>query len=146
MNDDDAFGLSSANRSYIVSIVFAILLLFGPVEPYGLAVRLLYLIALPGALWLVLRFAGGFFNFDAHTNDRINRALTAGLAGALTAGAYLEATASYHTECTLYARTRDGGRECVGDTVTAAGPDMVNAFMLVLIAGFAFWFAVRRPD
>jgi hypothetical protein len=33
-------GLDSENRSHIVTLVFFALLLFGPVQPYGLAVRI----------------------------------------------------------------------------------------------------------
>lgn len=147
MDDENAIELSSANRNYIVTLVFFGLLLFGPVEPYGMGVRTAYLVAVPIAFWLALPFVGRRLRFDTNTNDHINRALSASLAGALLVGAYLSLTAPYHSECTQYARDGDGGRECVGDTVIRSGPDKGEALMLVLFAGVAFWVSVaRRTD
>lgn len=58
MDENFAYGLSEKNRNYIVTIVFVALLVFGPVQPYGLVIRSLYLAAVPTALWLALRYGG----------------------------------------------------------------------------------------
>ncbi len=147
MDGENDSGLSSGNRNYIVTLIFVGLLIFGPVDPYGLVVRIGYLFAVPTAIWLGLPFVGRALNIDARTNDHINRALTASAAGALAVAACLSFTAANHSECTKYARDGDGGRECVGETVTRPGPDIANALMLTFLAGIAFWIAVaRKPD
>lgn len=43
MNDNFVYGLNEKNRNYIVTIVFVALLVFGPVQPYGLVIRFVYL-------------------------------------------------------------------------------------------------------
>jgi hypothetical protein len=145
MGEDHSFGLSSRNREYIVLLVFVALLLFGPVEPYGLVIRLAYLAVIPSILWFGLWYWGGRLDIDALTNERINRAITGSIAGVLLVGAYLTYTAGHHQECTQYARTSDG-RECVGDYVTVAGGDPGMALMLLLFAGIAFWIAISRES
>lgn len=143
MDNDQYTGLSFRNRSYIVTLVFIVLLLFGPVEPYGLTVRSLYLIIIPGALWFAIRAMGVHFHLNAHDNDRITRSLTGAVAGALFANAISNATTTYHSKCTEYIVTRDG-RECVGDYVTTAGPDWGLAIVSFLLAGIAFSVAIAR--
>ncbi len=64
MVDQNRFGLSSANRSFIVTIFIVGLLLFGPVQPYGIAIRIAYLIALPTALWFALPSLSWIFDID----------------------------------------------------------------------------------
>ena len=61
-------GLSQTNRVFIVSLAVVILLIFGPIEPYGFIFRLAYLIILPTLLWLALRYWGFSWNIDSLTN------------------------------------------------------------------------------
>lgn len=139
--------LSPSNRTFIVTAFLVVLLLFGPVEPYGLVVRVAYLVALPAAAWWILTFLGKFFDLDQVTNDRISRALPASVAGALLLAACLSFTAESHSECTHLVRATDGSRECVGDDVTVPGPDYGIGLMYILLAGVAFSLSIaRRPD
>ena len=136
------FGLSSTNRTYIVTLVFGVLLIFGPVEPYGFAIRSLYLVLIPAGVWFILRHLDARLDIDSRTNDRIWRALTASIAGMLVVASYQSFTAKQHLQCTQSVRDGQGGRECVGDFVTVRGPDKGQAFMWILLAGVAFWVAI----
>ena len=144
MNDNIVYGLNEKNRNYIVTIVFVALLVFGPVQPFGLVIRFAYLAAIPGLLWLTLRYGGEKLDLSPDDNDRLNRAITAAIAGMLTVAAYHAATAKYHGECTQTVRDGQGGYECVGDTVMVMGPDFGMAFMLIVLAATAFWAATTR--
>ncbi|MGK2849021.1 MAG: hypothetical protein ACSLEX_03060 [Minisyncoccota bacterium] len=139
-------GLSEGNQNFIVILVLVFLLVFGPIEPFGLAIRFAYLIIIPILALLVLRHLGQKCNMDKLSNDRLNRALLSGIAGALLVGAYLSYTASSHTECDQYVQTREG-EECVGDYITVKGPDKGSALIQILFAGIAIWYAVaKRPE
>ena len=146
MDDDFVYGLNEKNRNYIVTIVFVALLLFGPVQPYGLAIRFASLAAVPAVLWLALRYGGEKLDLSPDDNDRLNRGITAAIAGTLAVAAYQAATAKYHGECTQAVRDGQGGYECVGDTVTVMGPDYGMAFMWIALAAVAFWAATARKS
>ena len=146
MDDNFACGLSKKNRNYIVGIVFGALLVFGPVQPYGMFFRVAYLFAIPAVLWLALRYVGGKLDMDPFDNDRLNRGITAAIAGMLVVAAYQSATATYHGECTQTVRDGHGGYECVGDIVTTTGPDWGAALMCIVFAGLAFWVATSRKS
>ncbi|WP_288806509.1 hypothetical protein [uncultured Novosphingobium sp.] len=142
MNDENSDGAALENRKYITALVFLGLLLLGPIKPYGLTFRLIYLAAAPAAVWYFLGLVGKSLAIDRDTHDRINRAITATIGGAFAVAAYFSFTAPTHSQCTQYVRDRDGGQECVGDSVTVKGPDFTGGFMCIMAAGFAFWFAV----
>lgn len=146
MDDEFAHGLSKKNRNYIVTIVFAALLMFGPVEPYGMAVRFAYLVAIPTVLWLVLRYAADKLDMDPEDNDRLYCGMTASISGMLMVAAYQAATARHHGECTQTVKDGQGGYECVGDIVTVIGPDYGMAFMWIMLACVAFWVAITRKS
>lgn len=146
MDGEHVYGLSDKNRNYIVGVVFLALLIFGPVQPYGMAIRLGYLAAIPAVLWFALPYVGDMLDMDGQANDRLNRGITAAIAGMLTVAAYQAATAKFHGECTQTVRDGQGGQECVGDIVTVAGPDYAMAFMWIGLAGFAFWAATTRKS
>lgn len=146
MEDDGSSGFSSSNLSYIAGLTFVALLLLGPVEPYGMMTRILYLIAVPFAVWFALRFMGNHLDIDAQANDYVSRAITASLAGMLFLAAYQESTARQHMECSESVRDGDS-TECIGELVMKPGPDKGNAFILILFAGLAFGVAIsRRPS
>ena len=140
-------GLSDENRNFITLLVVGILLIFGPIEPYGLAIRFAYLISIPTLVWVALKYWGSKWEMDGQSNNQLNRVIAGGIAGALLVGAYLSYTASYHTECDQYVQTRDGEEECVGEYITVKGPDKTNALIQILVAGIAIWYAVaKRPE
>jgi hypothetical protein len=145
VKEEHPFGLSSANRNFIVGLVAAVLLLFGPIEPYGLTVRFAYLVIIPAVVWLLLLWLGARWDIDALTNDRIQRALFAGIAGLLLVGAYQSYSARWHTECDQSVQTRDG-EECVGDYVPVKGGDKGAALLLLFLAGIAGWCSIARPS
>jgi len=136
-------GLSEGNTKFIVGIIIGALVLFGPIEPFGLVIRMAYIIITPTLVWYGLRHWGTKWDMDDDANDRLTRALAALIAGALLFGAYLSYTSQYHTECTQYVQTRDG-QECVGDYVTRKGSDRSGAFIKLIGAGFAIWFALSK--
>jgi len=134
------WGLSRTNRNYVVGLVFFLLLLFGPVQPYGLVVRFAYLAVIPAMLWLALYFGGRHLDIDAIMNDHITRAITAGLAGALVVAAFVAFTADYHFDCAQV--VPDGSGDCVGEQVMKSGADYVRGFMATMLAVVAFWIAI----
>jgi hypothetical protein len=83
MKEDNKVGLSNSNRCFIVGIVFATLLIFGPIEPYGLFIRIAYLVAIPMLAWIVFGCLGKRWNLNNLSNDRLNRALLAFIAGTI---------------------------------------------------------------
>ncbi|WP_414900772.1 hypothetical protein ACMT1E_13075 [Sphingomonas flavalba] len=97
-------------------------------------------------LWLALRYGGEKLDLSSDDNERLNRGITAAIAGMLTVVAYQAATAKYHGECTQAVRDGQGGYECVGDIVTVMGPDYVMAFMWIALAAVAFWAGTTRKS
>jgi hypothetical protein len=126
-------------------IVFGALLLFGPVEPYGLIVRTAYLVLIPAATWLVSRWTVRRWRISQAFTHRLVPVLWGAFGGTLLCGAYQSATSTYHLACTQEIMTRDG-KECVGDEVPVEGPDLGMAFFLVLASGFAFWVGAAKRD
>src|SRR5690349_9565350 len=115
-------GLSRGNIGLIVGVAAVVLLIFGPVKPFGLIIRLAYLILIPALLFLGLCALGSYLRMDTSSNDRLRRAIFGAIAGALFVGAYLSATASYHTECDP-GSPGNTTSECGGDYITVKGPD-----------------------
>ena len=139
-------GLSPENRTFIVALTAVLVLIFGPIEPYGMVVRTLYLLGIPTLLWLLLRYWGTRWKIGSMTNDYITRTLFGCIAGSLIVGGFLSFTADYHSICGQYVQARDG-QECVGDYVTVKGRDVLAALMQALGAVFAFWLGVsQRTD
>jgi hypothetical protein len=144
-NQDKETGLSSGNRNLIVILFAVVLLIWGPIAPYGMVVRIGYLVILPALLWLGLSFFGNKWKSDKLSNERLARGIAGIIAGALFVGAYLSFTAHYHTECTHSVQTRDG-TECVGDYVTAKGRDMSGMFIQVVLGVLATWYAISKHN
>ncbi|MBU6500362.1 MAG: hypothetical protein KGJ89_00840 [Patescibacteria group bacterium] len=136
-------GLSSANRNLIVALVAFALLIWGPIDPYGIIVRLAYLIIIPPLVWFILLKWGRSLRMDFSANDYFNRAVVGVLAGILLASAFMSYTSKYHYECTQYEQTYDG-RDCVGDYTVTKGPDYAGMFIEVVLAGVAFWYASSK--
>lgn len=138
-------GLNSNNRNLLVIMLFVILLIWGPIAPYGMVVRIGYLIILPALLWLGLGYVGSKWKADEMANNRLARGVAGIIAGALFVGAFLSFTAPYHTECTQSARTSDG-TECVGDYVSVKGRDLSGTFILVGLGALATWYAISKHE
>lgn len=66
-------GLSSANINLLVGLLFIVLLLIGPMDPFGIIGRIAYLILLPFSLWFILSYFGKKWTYDAGTNERFTR-------------------------------------------------------------------------
>ena len=78
----DQKGLSNENIHLITGIVFAALLIFGPIQQYGLAVRTAYLVSIPLLVWAGLNYFGRQWKGgDKQANDRLGRAIAGMLAG-----------------------------------------------------------------
>jgi hypothetical protein len=135
-------------RKFLVGALAFGLLVWGPIDhdwPAWFLVRVLYLVAVPAVAWFVLGWIWRAWRPDAVTEDRLSRTIAGTTAGVLLVGAVLAARTQHHFECTQEVRSRDG-YECVGDYVLVPGPDLGQAFLLTLAAGFAFWFGVRSDD
>lgn len=143
MDDEEHNGFSSKNRSYVTTLVFVALLVFDPVQPYGMVAKTVSLIALPGAVWLILRYLGSRWDLDAIANDRINRAITASIAGMFAVASYQAFTAKYHRECTRSVRDGDGS-DCIGEWIAVAGPDQAQGLTWLFVAVLFFSYSVMR--
>ncbi len=135
-------------RKYLVGVLAFVLLIWGPIDhswPAWFLIRAAYLLAIPTAAWFLLSWVWKVWRPDAAAENRLSRTLAGGTAGVLLVGAILAAQTEHHFECTQEVRTRDGS-ECVGDYVLVPGPDLGQAFMLTLAAGFAFCFGVRADE
>lgn len=145
MQKEQKFGLSNENINLIVILVIILLLLLGPIEPYGMFFRISYLIVIPVLLRYGLMNFGKSVGMDKHSNNRLTRAIYAGVAGILLVSAFSSYNAKYHTECDQYVQTRDG-LECVGDYVTVKGSDKSGVVMKIMLSGFAMWLAVSKKS
>lgn len=137
------FGLSYKNITTITTLIFVLLLLFGPIEPYGILIRTLYLIIIPILVYIFLKYFGQKIRINKTLDDYLNRAIIACIAGGLLVGAYFSITTKYHTECNQYVNTRDG-RECVGDYIQVKGIDSRGALVQIVFAGIAIWLSIRK--
>lgn len=139
-------GLSEENINLITGLVFFTLLIWGPINSNELAIRIIYLIAVPAAVWLILNFVGRKWNAGKAENDRLQRAIAGILAGALLIGAVLLYHQPIHSECTQYATSPDGGSECVGDYAPSAGPDIAEVAVTAGLGFVALWYSAFRKD
>lgn len=133
-------------RQFLVGLFAAVLLVFGPIDhswPFWLGIRTGYLVALPVALWFLLRFVWVRWQPDSADEDRLKRTVAGALGGALLVGGVLVAQAAYHDVCTQTVNTRDGS-ECVGDYVRVKGPDVVQVVFMFGAASVALWLGMRR--
>lgn len=134
----EKIGLKSKNRNLITCSVFVVLFLFGQLDLYVIFISVLI-------IFLILKYFGKCWKMDNLQNDYLNRAIFACIAGALLVSVYLSITTKYHTECDQYIQTRDG-RECVGDYIIVRGPDKEGAFIKVIFASIAMWYAVSKRN
>lgn len=136
-------GLAQSNINLIVTIFTICLLLWGPVEPFGMFVRTAYLVLFPILLYFGLGHFGKKWDIDKAANERLNRAIAGVIAGLFFAQAGLYFTAKQHTECDQRVPTRDG-TECVGDFITVDGADKAGGFIALVFGGLATWYAVAE--
>ena len=145
MEQNKNLGLSNKNRTFILVIIVAFLLLFGPVGPYGMFIRFFYLITIPTLIWIILGHYGKNWKINKLTNDKLTSTLCGVVAGVFLAMSYTSFTASHHSECTEVMQTRDG-QECVGDYIAVKGPDKAGAIIELIFASVALYFAVHKES
>jgi hypothetical protein len=135
-----------SSRKYLVGALVVALLIWGPIDhlwPVWLAIRIGYLIAIPVAAWFLLGWIWRVWHPDAATETRFERGLGGATGAVFVVLAIFEAMADTHIGNTMLVRTRDG-MEAVGDDIVLSGPDWGNVLMLLIVAGFAFWFSVAK--
>jgi len=139
-------GLSNKNRNLIIILIIIFLLIFGPVEPYGIIFRLAYLIIIPLLFWLALKYWGrNLWKMGALENDHLNRAIFATVAGILLVGAYSSFTEKNHLECDQQIGIGDR-IECVGDYIRVDGPNKIAGLIQIVFAGVIFYFAIIKES
>jgi hypothetical protein len=135
-------------RKFSVGVVAFILLIWGPIDqswPFWLAIRLLYLIAVPTTVWFVLSWIWRVWQPDGAAEDRLMRTVAGAVAGVLFFGAILAAQRKHHFECTQEVQNWDG-RECVGAFQLVPGPDAGGAILLAGAGALALWFGVNASE
>jgi hypothetical protein len=142
-NSDDDEGISVGNKIFLTGTFFFLLLMLGPIGPYGIIGRSTYLILVPLIFWFTLSYFGRDWSGGKKRNDRLHRAILGCFAGALFVLCYLAFTAKTHSECTDEVRTRDGW-ECLGDSVVVPGRDMEQSVILLLFGAVSLKFAVSE--
>lgn len=135
--------MNNNNRNALVVIFAIALLLWGPIEPYGMVIRITYLIALPAFLWFILGYFEKRWHFDIQTNDRVARSIAGIIAGVFFVGAYLAFTSHFHSICTQEIMTRDGS-ECVGDFISIPGGDLVGGVISTLLGIASVWYSISK--
>ena len=141
-SQNECIGLSSNNRDLLVGIFFAVLLLWGPVEPFGITIRIAYLLILPGILWFILKYLGNKWRAGDAENRALTRKIVAVIAVALLFRSYLSFTASSHLECTQSIQTREGS-ECVGVYINVPGRDVSGTIVSAILGSFAIWYVIK---
>lgn len=148
MNEKEKIkGLSKSNQTFILTVFFIALLIFGPIEPYGLIIRIAYLIVLPALLYFLLKYIGNTYELDDGMNDRIGRSLASMIAGGFFVAAFITLTQKSHMECDELLKVGRDEAECVGDYVRVSGPDYFQGIVFIAIGAVAVWYSlVRRND
>lgn len=144
-NNERPRGLDESTINILVGLIFLVLLLWGPIEPFGIVIRIAYLIILPVLFWLALSYFGRRWDGDKTANERLSRGLAGVLAGVFLIGAILSFTTTRHTECNTTITTYDG-YDCVGDYTNVSGPDIGQAALLLGASGLTLWYAVAKRD
>lgn len=130
-------------RKYLIGLIGAALLIWGPRDPGWL--RMGSLIAIPVASWFFLGWIWSKWQPDAATEDRSVRALAGATGGLFAVWAILSALADTHVGNTMWVRTRDG-MEAVGDDIVLPGPDWFKVIMFIAAAGYAFWYSIANRE
>ena len=133
-------------KSYLTGTIFWILLIWGPIDhsnPYGLAVRIGYLILIPLIILLLLSWVWNHWQPNIKLEIILERILSALICIALIIFAYFEAISNTHIGNTQQIQTRDG-MEDVGEYVTLQGPNWGNVILLIIAALLVFWFGVLK--
>jgi uncharacterized membrane protein YfcA len=137
-----------AFRNYLVGTIFAVLLIWGPIDhtwPAWLAIRIGYLILIPLVVGLLLGWVWNHWPPSEKLEDILKRILSSVVAVALLLIAIYYATSDSHLDNTQWIRTRDG-MEAVGDDVVVPGPDWGMAFIFFFLASLIFWYMVVKKN
>jgi len=133
-------------RNYLAGTIFAVLLIWGPIDHSGsasLAIRIGYLILVPLAVWLLLGWVWNHWQPNNKIEPTLERILSGIICIALFVFAILEAISERHIGNTQLIQTGDG-MEAVGEDIVLQGPDFGNVFVLVLIAVLVLWIGVLK--
>lgn len=136
------------NRGYIVTVVTIILLLWGQIDhswPFGLAIRLGYLIIIPLVTWFLLGLIWKVWSPDNEAEERLSRTLAGVTSGVFIVMAILAAYSDSHLGNTHVVRS-EGGYEDVGDFIMLPGPDWGTVFLYTILACIAFWYSIRDSN
>ena len=127
-------------RKYIVGAIAVALLIWGPPNHPWLAIRIGSLL-IPVGAWFLLGWLWRVWKPSAASEAKLGRALACLTGIVLVVVATIKAMADTHVGNTQWVRTRDG-MEAVGDDIVLQGPDWGAVVMLLIVAGFAFWFSI----
>lgn len=75
-------GLNADSIRYLIGFEVGLLVLFGPIQPYGIVIRLLYLILIPTITYFILKYIGKNWDAGELENDRLQRSII-GVGGGL---------------------------------------------------------------
>ncbi len=116
-----------STRTYVLGIVITALLLFGPIPSFP--IRIAYVVLIPVAVWLALKFVWWRWRPSADAEARMNRALSGLVSGILLALAFDAAKEPFHV---------------LGETeFVEPGPNRATVAALVAAACFFFWLGAR---
>ena len=135
-----------AFRNYLAGTIFAVLLIWGPIDhswPAWLAIRIGYLVLIPLIIWLLLGWVWNFWQPGNKVEFALERLLSGIICAALFTLAVLEAISKTHIGNTKVIQTRDG-MEAVGDDIVLPGPDWGNVVVILIIALLVLWFGVLK--
>lgn len=133
-------------RNYLAGTIFAILLIWGPIDhswPAWLAIRIGYLIIVPLVIWLLLGWVWNLWDPNNKLEITLERMLSGIICIVLLVLATLEAISKIHIGNDQWIRTRDG-MEAVGEDIVLQGPDWRAVIVLVIIALLVLWFGVLK--
>jgi len=137
----------TASQTHILTVVTIILLIWGPIDhssPFGLVIRIGYLIIIPLVTWFLLGLIWRAWNPNGETEERLKRILNGITSGAFIVMAILSAYSDSHLGNTHVVRSLDG-YEDVGDYILLPGPDWWMVIVYTVLAGIFFWSSIRGP-
>jgi hypothetical protein len=136
------------SRKYIVGVVFAYLILWGPIDEslkLWLVIRIAYIIIIPVLVWFLLKWIWNYWQPSLETEDRLERALAGVTSGVLFVLAIIEATSKYHIGNTMSVQTWHGWED-IGDYIILHEANWGGAFILFIFSIIAFWYSISKRD
>jgi len=128
-----------ASRKYLVGVVAAVLLIWGPLDhswPAWMAIRIGYLILVPLATWFLLGWIWRKWQPSPGAEKRLQRSLAATTAGVLLVLAIIEAIADTHVLMT----------EHMDEGIVVTGPNWLAVILLLIVSVYAFRFSMSESE